>query len=151
MLLTTDQFETVMAHFLNDLTKRKCLTVSPNAPIERVLSTLSSNSIGAQVVQNKQGIVFGIISERDIILSLAERQSRDGLVVDDMMTRKFISIEPNSSSAEIMKIMTKKKLRHLPIISKNNSVGIVSIGDVVQYLIKKYHLEAEQIRSFISR
>ena len=139
-----------MAHFLNDLTKRKCLTVSPDAPIERVLSTLSSNSIGALVVQNKQGIVVGIISERDITHCLAERQSLAGLGVDDMMPRKVISIEPNSSSSEIMKIMTEKKLRHLPIISENKLIGIVSIGDVVQHLIKKYELEAGQLRSFIS-
>ena len=49
-----------------------------------------------------------------------------------------------------MKIMTEQKLRHLPIISENNLIGIVSIGDVVKNLIKKYQLEAEQMRSFIS-
>ena len=140
-----------MAHFLNDLTKRKCLSVSSDTPIERVVATLSSKSIGALVVQTKQGIVVGIISERDIVHSLAERKSLDGLVVDDIMTRKVVSIEPNSSSTEIMKIMTEKKLRHLPIISENNLIGIVSIGDVVQHLIKKYQLEAEQMRSFISQ
>ena len=139
-----------MAHFLNDLTKRKCLTVSPDAPIESVISTLTSNSIGALVVQTEQGIVVGIISERDVIHSLAERKNLDGIVVDDIMTRKVISIEPDSSSSEIMKIMTEKKLRHLPIISENNLIGIVSIGDVVKNLIKKYQLEAEQMRSFIS-
>lgn len=140
-----------MAHFLNDLTKRKCLTVSPDAPIESVISTLTSNSIGALVVQTEQGIVVGIISERDVIHSLAERKSLDGLVVDDIMTRRVISIESNSSSTEIMKIMTEKKLRHLPIISENNLIGIVSIGDVVQHLIKKYQSEAEEMRSFISQ
>ena len=139
-----------MAHFLNDFTKRKCLTVSPDTPIENVLSRLSSNNIGALVVQDKQGIVVGIISERDVIHSLAERKNLDGIVVDDIMTRKVISIEPDSSSSEIMKIMTEKKLRHLPIISENNLIGIVSIGDVVKNLIKKYQLEAEQMRSFIS-
>lgn len=140
-----------MAHFLNDLTKRKCLTVSPDAPIERVISTLTSNSIGALVVQTEQDIVVGIISERDVIHSLAERKSLDGLVVDDIMTRKVVSIEPNSSSIEIMKIMTEKKLRHLPIISENNLIGIVSIGDVVQHLINKYQSEVEEMRSFISQ
>ena len=139
-----------MAHFLNDLTKRKCLTESPDAPIERVLSTLSSRSIGALVVQNKHGTVVGIVSERDIIHSLAEGKSLDGLVVDDIMTRNVISIEPNFLPSEIMKIMTEKKLRHLPIISENKLIGIVSIGDVVQHLIKNYELEAEQLRSFIS-
>ena len=140
-----------MAHFLNDLTKRKCLTVSPDAPIERVISTLTSNSIGALVVQTEQGNVVGIISERDVIHSLAERKSLDGLVVDDIMTRKVVSIEPDSSPTEIMKIMSEKKLRHLPIISENNLIGIVSIGDVVQHLIKKYQSEAEEMRSFISQ
>ena len=140
-----------MAHFLNDRIKRKCLTVSPGTPIERVISTLTSNSIGALVVQTEQDIVVGIISERDVIHSLAERKSLDGLVVDDIMTRKVVSIEPNSSSTEIMKIMTEKKLRHLPIISENNLIGIVSIGDVVQHLIKKYQSEVEEMRSFISQ
>ena len=139
-----------MARLLDNLMKRKCLTASPDAPINRVLSTLSSRGIGALVVQNKHGTVVGIISERDIIHSLAERKSLDGLVVDDIMTRNVTSIEPNFSSSDIMKTMTEKKLRHLPIISKNNLIGIVSIGDVVQHLIKKYELEAEQMRSFIS-
>ena len=139
-----------MAHFLNDFINRKCLTVSPDTPIENVLSRLSSNNIGALVVQDKQGIVVGIISERDVIHSLAERKNLDGMVVEDIMTRKVISIEPDCSSSEIMKIMTEQKLRHLPIISENNLIGIVSIGDVVKNLIKKYQLEAEQMRSFIS-
>ena len=138
-----------MAHFLNDLTERKCLTVSPDTPIERVVSILSSNSIGALVVKTERGNVDGIISERDIVHSLAEKKSIDGLVVDDIMTWKVVSIEPNYSPTEIMKIMTEKKLRHLPIISENNLIGIVSIGDVVQHLIKKYQSEAEQMRSFI--
>ena len=126
-----------MAHFLNDLAKRKCLTVSPDAPIESVISTLTSNSIGALVVQTEQGIVVGIISERDVIHSLAERKSLDGLVVDDIMTRKVVSVEPNFSPSEIMKNMTDKKIRHPPIISENSLIGIVSIGDVVQHFIKK--------------
>ena len=83
-----------MAYFLNDITKRECLAVSPDTPIEKVVSTLSSNSIGALVVQTKQGVVVGIISERDIVHSLAERKNLDGLVVDD----RLLPMEEGGSS-----------------------------------------------------
>ena len=102
MLPTIDWFEMGMANYLENLIQRKFLTVFQDTPIERVLSNLSSKGIGALVVKNNHCAVVGSISERDIIHRLAERKSLDGLVVNDIMARNVISIEPNISSFEII-------------------------------------------------
>ena len=97
-----------------------------------------------------ENAVEGIISERDIVRLLAKSKSIDDLVASDIMTKDVVTVVPSVSSADLMKIMTEKKFRHLPITSKGELVGVVSIGDVVKRMLEKYEAEAEQMRSFIN-
>ena len=97
-----------------------------------------------------ENAVEGIISERDIVRQLAKRKSIDDLIASDIMTKDVVTVTPSVSSADLMKIMTEKKFRHLPITSKGELVGVVSIGDVVKRMLEKYEAEAEQMRSFIN-
>ena len=97
-----------------------------------------------------ENAVEGIISERDIVRQLAESKSIDDLIASDIMTKDVVTVTPSVSSADLMKIMTEKKFRHLPITSRGELVGVVSIGDVVKRMLEKYEAEAEQMRSFIN-
>jgi len=101
-------------------------------------------------VTSDENAVEGIISERDIVRLLAKSKSIDDLVASDIMTKDVVTVVPSVSSADLMKIMTEKKFRHLPITSKGELVGVVSIGDVVKRMLEKYEAEAEQMRSFIN-
>ena len=97
-----------------------------------------------------ENAVEGIISERDIVRQLAESKFIDDLIASDIMTKDVVTVTPSVSSADLMKIMTEQKFRHLPITSKGELVGVVSIGDVVKRMLEKYEAEAEQMRSFIN-
>ena len=81
---------------------------------------------------------------------MAKSKSIDGLIASDIMTKDVVTVTPSVSSSELMQIMTENKFRHLPIISKGELVGVVSIGDVVKRMLEKYEAEAEQMRSFIN-
>ena len=139
-----------MTPFLKSLINRSCFTVRANSSISKVIEKLCQHNIGAVVVTSDENAVEGIISERDIVRQLAESKSIDDLIASDIMTKDVVTVTPSVSSADLMKIMTEKKFRHLPITSRGELVGVVSIGDVVKRMLEKYEAEAEQMRSFIN-
>ena len=139
-----------MTPFLKSLINRSCFTVRANSSISQVIGKFCQHNIGAVVVTSDENAVEGIISERDIVRLLAKSKSIDDLVASDIMTKDVVTVVPSVSSADLMKIMTEKKFRHLPITSKGELVGVVSIGDVVKRMLEKYEAEAEQMRSFIN-
>ena len=136
--------------FMTSLIKRPCLTVRGSSTSTKVIEVLSQNNIGAVLVSDKSGTVDGIISERNIVRRLIISQSLDGLLASDIMTKEVVSVTTAASSSDLMKLMTEKRLRHLPIVSNDRLIGIVSIGDVVSRLLDKYECEVEQMRSFIN-
>ena len=94
--------------------------------------------------------VAGIFSERDVLYALkthgaAALQMR----VRDVMTAPVISVSPEQSALEALALMTRRRIRHLPVIDKGTMVGFVSIGDLVKYKIDEVQHEAEALRSYI--
>ena len=93
----------------------------------------------------------GIISERDIIreisinLSVNFKKSN----IKSIMTSKVITINKNTKSETIMDIMSKNKIRHIPIVENKLLIGIVSIGDVVKRLLEKFNLENQHLKSWL--
>jgi CBS domain-containing protein len=136
--------------FIKSLIKRPCYKVSSSSTLVEVIEVLSRHNIGAVLVVDESNSVEGIISERDIVRQLLIDQIVNGLVASDIMTKNVISVTPNVSSSEIMKLMTENKCRHLPIVSNGQLLGVVSIGDVVKRLLEKYDQELEQMRTFIN-
>ena len=84
----------------------------------------------------------GIVSERDIIRDLAYgiKNKLKKSFVTTIMTSKVITCNKYTKSDELMDIMTKNKIRHIPIVEGENLIGIISIGDAVKRLIKKFNL-----------
>ena len=72
------------------------------------------------------------------------------MLASDIMTKEVVSVTTAASSSGLMKLMTEKRLRHLPIVSNDRLIGIVSIGDVVKRLLEKHECEVGQMRSFIN-
>ena len=139
-----------MTPFIKALTRRGCITASPDTPISKVVMLMAENNVGAIVITNKDAIVEGIVSERDIVREISINDDLGVLTAEGLMTKEVFSVSTQASSSELMHIMTNKKIRHLPIISDGKLLGIVSIGDVVKRILEKYENEAEQMRSFIN-
>ena len=76
--------------------------------------------------------------------------NREIILVKDIMTSNIISCDLSASSKELMEVMTKKKIRHLPIIDNNKLLGIVSIGDVVNRIIFHYEEETKFLKEYIN-
>ena len=135
--------------FIKALIERGCITVRPTASVKEVVEILNKHGIGAVVVAEESGALKGIVSERDIVRSLAKKPGLLKDKVSTLMTTKVFSINMDATSSDLLQIMTEKRIRHIPILDGRNIVGMVSIGDVVKRILEKYESEAEQMKQFI--
>lgn len=126
-------------------------TIRSDATIADAVDMLRRYGIGALVVSDDDSGVDGILSERDIVNSLAddgtELLSRP---VSEVMTRAVLTCEPQDTVAELMAEMTNRRIRHFPVVENGKLCGIVSIGDVVKSRLDEIEFEASSLRSFIA-
>ena len=140
-----------MVSLVETLSKRSCLTIDKNEQISTLASILKNHNIGCLVVLDKDTAnPVGIVSERDLVKNFQKILNREIVLVKDIMTSNIISCDLSASSKELMEVMTKKKIRHLPIIDNNKLLGIVSIGDVVNSIIFNYKEETKFLKEYIS-
>jgi CBS domain-containing protein len=125
-------------------------TVDTGAPVRDAVRLLADRRIGAVVVTGDGGPVAGILSERDIVRCLAaEGAGVLDLPVGRVMTAPAITVEPRVSVLAALSDMSKRRIRHLPVLEGGRLVGIVSIGDLVAYRIRRIEEEAEAMRAYI--
>ena len=126
-------------------------TIRPDATIADAVDMLHRERIGAIVVSEDGNSVDGILSERDIVIALAE-QAADllSLTVGKIMTRDVVTCEPGDTVGELMAEMTNRRVRHLPVVADGRLCGIVSIGDLVKNRLDEVEFEAQSLRSFIA-
>lgn len=124
-------------------------TASPDDLVETVVARLAEHRIGAlPVVQN--GEVLGIFSERDVIYGLASHGAAlMGKRVGDVMTAPAITVTADTPVLSALSLMTRRRIRHLPVAEGTQIAGFVSIGDLVKYRIERIESEAEAMRSYI--
>ena len=140
-----------MVSLVETLSKRSCLTIDKNEQISTLASILKNHNIGCLVVLDKDTAnPVGIVSERDLVKNFQNILNREIVLVKDIMTSNIISCDLSASSKELMEVMTKKKIRHLPIIDNNKLLGIVSIGDVVNRIIFNYKEETKFLKEYIN-
>ena len=135
------------------LSERELITVDENDQLLEAIKKLAKYRIGAIPVINSNKKLTGIISERDIVKELAKKEDLDysTLFVHQLMTKKVICCESDVLSDKLMELMTKNKVRHIPIVdNSNHPIGIVSIGDVVNRLIEKIEYENKMLKDFVS-
>jgi len=110
-------------------------SIGPNAMVFDAIQLMDEKNVGAlPVVDNKT--LVGVVSERDYTrkIIVKGRSSKD-TPVSDIMTKELLTVNPGDSVAECMRIMTEKRVRHLPVLEGTKLVGILSIGDVVNWLM----------------
>lgn len=126
-------------------------TVSADQTVAEAVRELNERRIGAVVVTARDGKLIGILSERDIVRRLTDSETRVlGLPVKSLMTEKPVTCSPSDSIERLMTLMTRHRVRHLPVVEDNKLVGLVSIGDVVKSRIEEVEQEAEALRAYIA-
>jgi CBS domain-containing protein len=127
------------------------VTLRPEVTVNDAVATLAKYRIGAIVVTDDQSVIKGIISERDIVRTLAEDGSASlARPVSALMTANVKVCSENHTVNDVMEIMTRGRFRHLPVERDGKLIGVISIGDVVKRRIEEVQQEAEQIRSYIA-
>ncbi len=138
---------------VSDILKSKGSSVVTTGPDETVAATarlLNVKRIGAVVVCDTAGAVAGIISERDIIHAIAVNGERAlDMPVREVMTREVLNCGTDDTISAIMKTMTKRRVRHLPVVEGGALKGMVSIGDVVKHRLEETELEARVLRDYV--
>ena len=134
------------------LMKRNCITIDENSIIISLVEILNKNKVGCVVVTSmNSNYPVGIVSERDLVRNYKKILNDNTIKVRDVMTKNIIFCNKNTSSKELMEIMSENKIRHIPIIEQHKLLGIVSIGDVVNRIIENYTYETKYLREYINR
>lgn len=125
-------------------------TIGPDDSVYDALRIMADREIGALVVLDA-GRPVGLLSERDYARNviLKGRMSRD-TAVRDIMTSRVVCARPDQTVEECMALITDKRIRHLPVMSDGNLVGIISIGDLVKAIIAEQQFVIEQLAHYIS-
>lgn len=125
-------------------------SVSPQTSVYHALQIMMEKNISALLVMEEEKL-NGIFTERDYArkLILKGKSSRDTLIAD-IMTTELLTVSPSDSIDHCMELMTEKKIRHLPVIEQNRVAGMISIGDVVKFIIEDQKQTIEHLESYIA-
>ena len=133
---------------------RKVFTVSEQSTVESVVAELSTNKIGFLIVTNASGNVAGVISERDVVhRCMSVKKDPTQTKASDIMTPKanLFTATEQADIESIMTTMTEKKIRHLPIFQEEKLVGLISIGDVIKFILEAKNEEINLLKEYVSR
>jgi CBS domain-containing protein len=124
-------------------------SIGPNAMVSDAIQLMGEKNVGAlPVVDN--GTLVGIVSERDYTRKvILKGRSSKATPVSDIMTTQVLTVTSSDSGTECMRIMTEKRVRHLPVVEGANLVGILSIGDMVNWFISAQTATIDSLESYI--
>jgi CBS domain-containing protein len=126
------------------------VSVTPETKITEVVRVLAEKRIGAVLVIDSQEKLVGILSERDIVRTLASHAADIfSMTASQLMTHSPTVTKPEASVVDAMEIMTEGRFRHLPVMSNGKLVGLVSIGDVVKARIDQQAHEVDSLRAYV--
>ena len=126
-------------------------TISGDASVKDAVTQLRSYGIGALVVSSDGAHIDGIVSERDIVRALFDRH---GSLLDEpvrsIMTSRVHTCSPDDEIESLMKVMTDRRIRHVPVVHDGVLTGIVSIGDVVKNRIGELEKDRKELVEYIT-
>ena len=125
------------------------VTITPDAGVRELIALLAEHNVGALIVSSDGTSVDGIVSERDVVRHL----HHDGTVVNNtvgaIMTAVVETCDQDTPLDDLMKVMTERRIRHVPVVHQGRLVGIISIGDVVKHRIGQLEFERDQLDSYV--
>lgn len=127
-------------------------TISANASVHDLVNSLNSHHVGALVVSSDGKRIDGIVSERDVVRAMPGKLDQlIGMHVRDIMTVDVHTCTPDTTIAELMKMMTELRIRHVPVVDSSGSLlSIVSIGDVVKNHVNELDSERQALRDYVA-
>jgi len=126
-------------------------TIKPDDTVFDAIQRMSDKNVGALLVVTGEGRLVGVISERDYTRKVALKgKSSKETPVRDILSSPVISATPCSTIEECMRLMTTHRVRHLPVLDGNSIQGIISIGDLVNWIISAQNLTIHQLENYIT-
>lgn len=125
-------------------------TINQNETVYDGLVMMSKKDVGALLVVDDDGKLTGMFSERDyarkiVLLGKTSKETKVG----DMMTTQLTVVKPDHTIQNCLTLMTKKKVRHLPVIDQNKLIGVISIGDAVNRIISDQEETIHNLEDYI--
>ena len=136
------------------------VTIEQDVTVHEAIRRLNKHRIGALVVTTEDGAIAGIITERDILRECGERcvhlsegrpphEAGCPALVGEIMTKEVVTGSPDDELISVMAVMTRRRIRHLPVMDAGKLAGIVSIGDVVNAFVEEAEFENQQLKGYI--
>jgi CBS domain-containing protein len=125
-------------------------SIAPEATVFEAIKLMADKNIGSLLVMSG-GRLVGVITERDYTrkIALHGKKSKETLV-REILTSKIISVTPDDTVEECMKLMTENRVRHLPVLEDEKVIGLVSIGDLVNWTISAQDAAIAQMEQYIA-
>lgn len=133
------------------ITNKKAHTISASDKVPHLVERLNSFKVGALVVSSDGANIDGIVSERDVVRAMPGKfDLLEDLHVRDIMTVNVHTCTPDATVAEIMAMMTKERIRHVPVVdSDGNLLSIISIGDIVKHHLNEIVVENQALKEYV--
>lgn len=136
---------------LLDIKGHEVFSIDPDKSALDAVRDMNRLGVGSLLVLESQGKPLGIISEQDCRKVLLNEQNPRHVRVSELMTRDLVVVSPQATVEECMKLMTEKRVRHLPVLDRGDVVtGVLSIGDVVKYLYNDRERMVENLEKYIT-
>jgi CBS domain-containing protein len=134
------------------IANKRVYTISANDRVKHLVESLNTFHIGAMVVSLDGKVIDGIVSERDIVRAMPGKlDMMEELHVRDIMTVGVHTCTSDATVSEVMELMTKQRIRHVPVVDADgNLLSIVSIGDVVKHHVNEILVENEALKQYVS-
>jgi CBS domain-containing protein len=125
-------------------------SISSDAMVYDAIKLMAQKNVGALLVIDNNRLA-GIISERDYTRKvILQGKSSKETPVGEIMTRELVTAEPNENITECMRVMTERRVRHLPVLTGSEVIGVVSIGDLLKYLISAQDATIDHLERYIA-
>jgi CBS domain-containing protein len=125
-------------------------SVSPETTVFEAIKLMSEKNIGALLVMNADKLV-GVFTERDYTRKvILKGKSSKETPVREIIASPAIAVEPGETIEECMRLMTEHRVRHLPVLDGGQVIGVLSIGDLVNWIISAQHVALAQMQDYIS-
>jgi CBS domain-containing protein len=124
-------------------------SISPDATVYEALEMLEEKNVGALLVMEGDDLV-GLLSERDYVRKVKLKgYSSTDLKVSEIMSTPVVTVAPSATVDECMRCMTDKRCRHLPVVNEGKVAGVVSIGDLVNWIMTVQDVAIHQLEDYI--
>ena len=124
--------------------------VAPVITVMQAIDKMNTKHVGAVLVVDADD-VCGIFTERDVLTKVVgAAKAPTDILVSEVMTRNILTVDSNVSIRQAMQIMTEKRFRHLPVVNDNSVLGMISIGDLINFIAKSQETQIRDLENYIA-